>query len=287
MVARQLSNTQQDKSIASSSGALTGDNMSSEDIATRVRSWIEKTGLPLELETTSTLNKAGFDSNHSYIYEDPESQKGREIDVVGRTTDVTGLIQVYVVAECKASSKPWIVLANKSQRFGATYAALGISTRKALDAIDIDSFTQGKLARHLKSWDTGGYALKQAFSEDVDNAYAATMSALKAASVLAEHQEGPTEDFVFALPVLVVDAPIFECIANESGDLELKEVPFSQFMFTALIPERKRAIVRIAHRQALPHFASHLYDLAAILKEELNYKVDEYMEEIQRRNSPE
>lgn len=254
--------------------------MSSDEVSTRVMTWIQKTGLPLELEATAAFNKVGFDSDHSYVYEDPELQKGREIDVVGRTTDPIGLVQIFVAAECKASSKPWVVLTNRAFHYGSTYAALGVSTPYALEALSAERFVRGKLARHLKGMDTGGYALKQAFSDDVDGAYGATMSALKAAAVLVTHEEGRTRRLAFAFPVVVVDAPIFECFSNERGDLELEEVLISQFMFTALIPQRTRAIVRIVHREALSRLASNLYDLATLLKEELQDKVDEFMETI-------
>jgi len=257
--------------------------MSKEDLTARVHTWIKKTGLPLELETAVALANAGFDTHHSFVYEDPESKSGREIDVVGRTTDRIGLVEVHIATECKSSDKPWVVLARRPYLPRATFLALGISDPYTLESIPIQSLSQGRLGAHLKGMDSGGYALKQAFSENVDAAYAATMSALKAAAVLAQ-PTGPTRRLAFAFPVLVVDAPIFECTTNPNGGIELEEVMFSEFMFTAMIPERTRAIVRIVHREAVSGLATYLFELADILKQELKYKVDEFLEEVRQRN---
>lgn len=258
--------------------------MSQEDLSGKVRTWIEKTGLPLELEATAAFTKVGFDCQHSYVYEDPESKKGREIDVLGRTSDRSGLIQIFVAVECKASSKPWIVLTNRTLTHGLTTLALGVSLPDSAKALsEADSF-RGELGQHLRWRDRGGYALKQAFSEDVDGAYAATMGALKAASTLIHHEESTTQRLSFALPVLVVDAPIFECETNENGELALQKVAMSQFFFTALIPHRTRSIVRIVHREALPRLASDLHSLAEHLKRDLNHKVVEFMNGLRERH---
>ena len=79
----------------------------------KVLEWIKKTGFPLEMQAASAFRAAGFEVRQSYTYPDPQSDKGREIDVLAQDPDWIGVIEVSFVLECKASSKPWVVLTSE------------------------------------------------------------------------------------------------------------------------------------------------------------------------------
>lgn len=232
-----------------------------------VESWFEKTGLPLELATAAAFTRAGFTVEHSSVYADPRSEKSREIDVIAHTRDPVGMIQIYGVVECKSSKNPWIVLVDSRLEAGVTYASLGVISDNVKDMLSADML----LARHdlgwmLKGLLSGGYSLRQAFCKDNDPAYAAAMSATNAATALLTKTQYATPRLCFAFPMIVVDAPIFECHLDDEGNLQFRQVAATEFLFTAYVPERTVAMIRIVSDEALPKFAEMFIRLADTIK---------------------
>ena len=76
----------------------------------KVKEWICTSGFSLEMEAANAFRAAGFDVTQSAIYSDPQTAKGREIDVLARDPDFVGIITISFVLECKSSTKPWVVL---------------------------------------------------------------------------------------------------------------------------------------------------------------------------------
>jgi hypothetical protein len=76
----------------------------------KVREWLDAQGFTLEMRTASAFRAAGFEVRQSSHYIDPETGKGREIDVVAADPDVLGVVDITFVVECKSSKKPWVLL---------------------------------------------------------------------------------------------------------------------------------------------------------------------------------
>jgi hypothetical protein len=231
----------------------------------------------LELEVAGAFRKAGFDVTQSAVYADPETEKGREIDVIAYSRDAIGLIQVFFVIECKASSNPWVVLINREQHSGPTYYSLGLAAEATREALPHGAlYGNSHLSQLLQMTHSGGYGIRQAFCKDNDPAYGAAISVLKAAKMRASEKTSKPDRLVFAMPVLVVDSPIFECHVADNGALEFKEVPISEFFFTAYVPEQTKSVIRIVSRRALPSYASHCVAVSERIKGLLQYKVEEW-----------
>src|SRR5262249_51188140 len=78
-----------------------------------VRKWLGKHGYPLGLQTARRFQAAGFDVTHSSFYEDPETGKPREIDIIASKDLVGGKwgIRVTFFVECKAGQKQsWVLI---------------------------------------------------------------------------------------------------------------------------------------------------------------------------------
>jgi hypothetical protein len=253
-------------------------------LSDEVRDWFERTGLPLELDTVASFRKAGFSVEHSSIYADPQHDKGREIDVIAYSRDPTGLVQIYVVAECKASKQPWVVLVDKQTPSGVTFASMGVSTEFTKKSVTPDFLhTRSDVGFLLRNLHTNGYALRQAFSKDHDPAYAAAMSAMNAAIAIAGNESSSMPRLRFVLPVIVVDAPIVECSLGIDGSLSFEEIAFSEFLFTAYLPDRTSAVIRVISAEALPSQAIRLANLANAVKEALKPVVDQKIDEWRAR----
>lgn len=249
----------------------------------KVSGWIHKTGLPLELAAASAFKLFKFDVTHSAVYADPQSDKGREIDVVAYVRDGTGLLQFYAVIECKASPNLWVVLTS-SDPVGIAYSSIGLATERTRDALPSDSLsTRHDLGSALYVLHNHGYGLKQAFSKENDPAYAACISVMKAAQAQLEESFSNTDRYKFVMPLIVVDAPIYECIVASNGEIELKEVQYSSFNFTAYIPDRLHCVVRIVHKDSLNHVARLLKRISEEIFVCLQYKVDEWMKNMREK----
>lgn len=254
--------------------------MSEQELSKRVQSWVENTGLPLELDAKSAFKKAGFYVSHSTLYVDPETEKGREIDIVAYHRDPIGLIQSYFVIECKASGDPWVVLTDLSEFPQPINYSLGLMSSNVRPSLPDDwQLPRSPLGNILHRLHAGGYALKQAFSKQNDAAYGAAISVLKASRAVIAQEPGATERYKAAFPVIVVDAPIFECRMGETGQLHFREVPYSEVRFTAYVPELTTASIRIVRRQELKYFAKNCAALSEAFEASLAYKVGEWIEE--------
>ena len=241
----------------------------------KVLEWLQRTGFPLEMHAASAFRSAGFDVRQSATYSDPESSKGREIDVLAQDPDWIGVVEISFVVECKASPNPWVVLtsedalSNYNRLFA--FAITSLAARQALIGKGYTTF--GALDPYIKRPSHGGYALRQAFCKDNDPAYAAAIGVMKACTDLAQDRtssEIPRLAFVF--PVIVVDSPLFECVLTEDGELKLTEVRQSEFLFSAYVPEHVGTCIKVITKSEVPEFARWAKKLADSIRQELKHE---------------
>ena len=250
----------------------------------RVKAWAEKTGLPLELETRLVLEASclpetefpAFDVQSSVSFVDPETGKGREIDVVASYKS-RYFIQFDIAIECKASDKPWLVVVDElTPRRAARGERFGIASSRTLErwkqrGDTIDSLCHEPQGVFLASHMSDGFIFKQAFSQkESDDAYAASMSALKAAVALVQASQHPLVHFVW--PVIVVDSPIIECAVNAAGvpgEIAFNEVETSDFLFTTYLgTERTRSLIRVVHKRSLVKFVEMVRDYGTLMNDQ-------------------
>ncbi|TZF88346.1 hypothetical protein [Cognatilysobacter lacus] len=233
--------------------------MSDNALEEKLKSWFNSTGFPLEIESARAFLRARFAVEHSAVYIDPETSKGREIDLLAYKRDPTGCFAAFFAVECKASDKPWVVLTNRHQytRFGALWIAT--MSQKARNAIG------PRIKDYLLAYEdhlgpsVGGYALKQAFAGQSDQAYTASIGALKAAASVVKDEDSA---LAFGFPTIVVSTPIYEYSEGPEGEQRFAEVPHSSFEFSAYWEHYNRAVVRIVSKDHLPEYARHCRELA-------------------------
>ena len=70
------------------------------------------------------VRHAGFEVKQSGFYADPDTDKSREIDVEALIPDLLGLVSVRFIVECKATTKPWVLLSSPDtvRDYGRHYA---------------------------------------------------------------------------------------------------------------------------------------------------------------------
>jgi hypothetical protein len=87
----------------------------------KIKEWLDKQGYPLEMKVAKALHENGFHPLQSNYYRDPETEKYREIDVVGQVayTYKHHNIIFQLIIECKNNlSKPWITFSSDTHSIG-------------------------------------------------------------------------------------------------------------------------------------------------------------------------
>jgi len=73
---------------------------------------LTKTSFPLELRCTHMLQRRNWDVMNNFIFDDPEQQKHRELDILACDApaifDDQRCLTVYALFECKKSKHPWV-----------------------------------------------------------------------------------------------------------------------------------------------------------------------------------
>jgi hypothetical protein len=238
----------------------------------QVREWLEKQGYSLEMRAASAFRGAGFDPvRQSSYYTDTETNKSREMDVEAISVSRIGFVDVRFFVECKSSDKPWVLLCSTDtlRNYSRLFAFCAMSKR-SLDIFADQHFDNPKFGRFpwfRKDGVIGAYSFRQAFSKDVDSAYAAAMNVMKACYDHVAENKRTLKAFYFAFPVIVVDTPLIRCTLDSRGELELEEVQEGEFLFFGHEQGTCIRIVTIGH---LPAFVSDAKRVADQLIEEMS-----------------
>jgi len=102
----------------------------------RVAKWLGSQGYPLEMRVASALRQIGLWVRQSTHYVDEDTGKSREIDVLGTHAEQLGVAEIHFVVECKASTKPWVLLTSKHTLDSFNrFLALGIISHRARELL--------------------------------------------------------------------------------------------------------------------------------------------------------
>ena len=201
------------------------------DLVESVRSWLATSGYPLEMQVASAMQQARFSVVQSEYFEDPDSGKWRETDVIGYTDFRSDTCRVILalIAECKSAKNPWVLFTSRD----GYPRSLGIARRAASQKGEsiLNVLASKEELSHLPLFvvpERPGYGLGVACSskDNHDAAFAALNSVCKASLGLIRRIESVgTENLIpFAWPILIVNAPLLEAFLDEGGDLRVQEV---------------------------------------------------------------
>jgi hypothetical protein len=263
------------------STALTEQNVS---VSSKVLAWLDVGGFPLEMKAAAAFRHAGFEVRQSATYADPMTEKGREIDVLANDPDLFGFIDLATVVECKSSPNPWVVLtANDAMEGYNRLRTRAVFTDRAYLGLTRDSMHKLKVSPLLHAEGRCGYALRQAFSKGNDPGYEAAMAVVSACRGIFPPSTGSGAATVAAaMPVIVVNAPIFECELDLDGGLRLTEVQQSDFIFSARIPEYVSCTIRIVHIDAIGDTAKWAKQIVNQLRADLQPEERRILEELKK-----
>lgn len=119
-----------------------------------------------------------------------------------------------------------------------------------------------------------GHGITQAFTSGQDIPYKAVMSATKASldriNQFNEMETKPTASqehrlSCIAFPVVVIDGKLFECLANEDGELHVVEIESSGLFWKGMARSYSSTLVQVVTKPALPQFIEQVNEATQVL----------------------
>jgi hypothetical protein len=248
------------------------------ELEEKIDKWINENGYPLEMYTARFFQQIDYIVNQSEIYDDPESGKPREIDVVAYKNryrngyqnadegESGATITTGCCIECKTShDKPWIIFSNDNP-FGQTFSFFFQSTKFGCqfhNSIDGQSekFSQVHGLNSIYPAHCG-YAITQAFTNGADVPYQAVFSAVKATIATVQNQSlihpfwGAALPFYF--PIVVLDGRLFDCYLNDENNTEIVEIDYGTLWWNIPLPGHSPIVVQIYTKKGLGKISSWL-----------------------------
>ncbi|MFF7237212.1 hypothetical protein [Streptomyces collinus] len=261
-----------------------------DSLTAKLQTWLAAQGYPLEMRVAREFKKKGVRVTSSDYYVDDESGDYREIDVTARIPlcDLATLNGDEVpsflcaVIECKsAPGKPWVLfeggadlhpVASVAQRFVLNAA----SRHWDRYAMRIDP-TKKPLTETLPLFDIGQNPAYSAVRSSLgknreDAAYGAMVSVTKAAYAVANmYPHNGNMALHVAVPIIVVDSPIFSCKLSESGEVQLEPIERGTIVWKKGVSKAHavHSIITIVSEAALPALCDDIAKTASHLRRSL------------------
>jgi len=195
-----------------------------------VQSWVDRQGYALERETAKALWTSGFRSSLGRHYQDPTTGKLREIDLLA-DAGLSSWTRFFAVIECKRSpNAAWIVRETDqlSRDYTKWSALMTRPLEKALDEL-VPAFLQDFRVERIVRNELPRYAFSvvEATEETNDAAHAAMAQAVSGALGWVGSMSVPA----MAVPVVVVDAPLFALCHRDGDDEPLEPIPWRRVLW--------------------------------------------------------
>jgi hypothetical protein len=250
-----------------------------KDWLRHAREWLKKQGYPFEMLVADTLRKRGFWVRQGEYYMDPQTGKGREIDVVANVSIVrhypTFHLYLTLIIDCKRTmGKPWILMTGKeSGPMPREHGNTPASKHGASILTNISLIKSLKPGGVMFGPPRTGYSCISTGRDknQQDPAYTAPLTVVGAAKAqdakvdLFKDGFGDTPRATLYLPVIVVQGELAECSLTDDGDLELRAIPWGRLRLTNPEVGPTPYAVDIVTYASLPEYAARAFrDIEAL-----------------------
>ena len=202
------------------------------DLDKKVGDWLKKSGYPLEMQIANALQAAGFGVVQSEYFEDADSGKWRETDVVAYEDNRGDSCRAVfgLIVECKGrNDKPWVLISNTNPYPKELSIARRATSERGVSILNAlalsEEINQLPIFTPLGR---PGYGLTVALrdSNNSDPAFEALNSVCKAALGLVNRLEAVEYENIIpiAWPVIVINAPLFESYLDSEGELQVNQI---------------------------------------------------------------
>jgi hypothetical protein len=260
-----------------------------------IADWLNEGGYPLELYVARTLRGLGFNCSKSPFFNDTETEKPREIDIVASVSAQNESMQTLdtkLIIECKKSTNAFVVLCDSPAEDALLRNVIfgNLSTDNRDDKFValpffplIDSgekdFSKFFPTPRLNTKCRLGYTLLQAHQKGDSNIYSEIYKLAKARQFevqkdvefreevindLDSYSREEMENTFYAhVPALVIEAPLVEVYLNDTGETVIEEKEISSIKIRLpWIPEHESEFsIAIITRPLVSDFAQDIITL--------------------------
>jgi hypothetical protein len=202
------------------------------DYKEKVKEWLLKSGYPMEMEIAKGLEEAGFGISQSDYFEDSDTGKWRETDVIAYEQAVGDSCRAIfsLVTECKgAKDKPWVLFTSNDSYPQSLSVSRRVSNEygeSILRVLALKYEVKNSLLFELPK--RPGYSLTAAKINggNEDAAFHAVNSVCKASLGLAKKLSNVhgANIIPFVWPVMVINSQLFESYLSSDGELQLEPI---------------------------------------------------------------
>lgn len=250
----------------------------------KIKDWLLKGGLPLEMKFSRALLKGGFEVAQSVYYRDPETDKFRETDIVASKYERINETWIHLtfVIECKKSTdKPWVILKNERLSNSIDNLLPIYHTDNASNFINASNKNEYKSPLLFRNDRNLGYSVQTAFNNGSDRSYESIQSVTKACEYFAHKVSQRSKVCAFYFPVVLVDGTLCEASYLEE-EIEIDEVNYSEILITRSFHEFGNAHIHIFDNSNLKEVVKRLDNLSNeffakykhLLENQSNSKID-------------
>ena len=228
----------------------------------KISEWIKSQGYPLEMYCRNELAKSKFNAVQSLKYEDTETKKIREIDILATKfiylNNVT--FNFSLVIECKLTKdKPWLVFTNEvAKDRSREITQNSFCTQNGISLLNKAPLLQ-EFSLFKYNEKSIGFNITQCFTNGKDVPYEALMSTQSACEFLVRKSNESGRAFCnFYFPVIVIDAELYKCFTDENNDISIEQINTEKIMTIRSYTNRPYTLHTVVTKDSLATFASDL-----------------------------
>jgi len=228
----------------------------------KIAEWISEQGYPLEMYCENILSLNNFSVMQSLHYEDEETKKYREIDLLAtRYFTLNGVtFNFSIVVECKLSrDKPWLLFSRRQHMdhkeeiikdiFTTINGKLLMTKTNELNNLSLLNYDSDKI----------GFNLTQCFTSGKDIPYQAIMSTVNACEYLVNKSNTSKRPFCnFYFPVIVIDSEMYNCRTGLGEDLEIRSIEIGKLLSVRSYSDRPSILYTIVTKTGFKAFVENL-----------------------------
>jgi len=265
------------------------------DLNKKIKDWLDEQGYPLEMRVASSFQKKGFRVIQSEYFEDHESGKMREVDVVAHLQheydDI--LVQLQLVIETKQSKHPWVLFCSESIKLSDP-ARVAQRSSCSKGKLFLRSIAKKKAIFNLPIFAIPicpAYALTQAFTQRTDASYSALVSVSKAcaakAKEMTEYIKATGQKIIeINFPLLVLSGGLHNAKLKKNSDIDVEAVDSSVLVWRNPILSPAHSIVHIADESNLDKLINDFYDSFVFLFDYIEKEGKEKLSKIMEERPP-
>ncbi len=245
-----------------------------------LKKWILKNGYPFEMKVANLFQKKGFKITQSILYNDIETNKYREIDIIsyyGKVINGVSFNFSFVI-ECKKSTdKPWLVFKNNKLINSKLDRFKPFATRNAEILFNKTNVDENQQFNNMfPDINNAGYNVVIAYRDGKDVAYNSSLSLLKACNYIKDKiNDSLLKQCNFYIPLIVIEGELYDARLNVEEEIDFELVDSSAFMNTKIFNEEDSTTITIASSKKLNYFIDTLKHSIDMFFEEYSKEIEE------------